>query len=90
MNEKDDRGLKDWAYFRFSVIGGLLARPPDKGQLKEEVEKLAARRWRHPITGKWTCFGVSTIERWYYKALNGDDPVGAWDVSCVVMPEHRQ
>ena len=77
MNKKDDRGLKDWAYFRFSVIGGLLARPPDKGQLKEQVEKLAAKRWRHPITGKWTYFGVSTIERWYYKALNSDDPVGA-------------
>lgn len=77
MNKKDDSGLKDWAYFRFSVIGGLLARPPDKGQLKQQLEKLAAQRWRHPISGKWTYFGASTIERWYYKALNSEDPVGA-------------
>jgi transposase InsO family protein len=77
MNQKDDTGLKDWAHFRFSVIGGLLARPPDKGRLKEQLEKLAAKRWRHPITGQWTYFGVSTIERWYYRALNSDDPVGA-------------
>jgi len=79
MNKKDDSGLKDWAYFRFSVIGGLLARPPDKGQLKGSLEELAKKRWRHPITGKWAQFGVSTIERWYYKALNSDDPVGALD-----------
>lgn len=77
MNKKDDTGLKDWAYFRFSVIGGLLARPPDKGQLKAQLEALAAKRWHHPITGEPTRFGVSTIERWYYRALNGNDPVGA-------------
>lgn len=77
MSKKDGNGLKDWAYFRFSVIGGLLARPPDKGQLKKELEKLAAKRWRHPITGQWTHFGLSTIERWYYKALGTDDPVAA-------------
>lgn len=77
MNKKDDSGLKEWAYFRFSVIGGLLARPPDKGELQKQLEELAKKRWRHPITGQWTYFGVSTIERWYYKALNNDDPVSA-------------
>lgn len=77
MNKKNDSGLKDWAYFRFSVIGGLLARPPDKGQLKKQLEELAQKRWRHPITGQWAQFGVSTIERWYYKALNSQDPVDA-------------
>jgi transposase InsO family protein len=77
MNKKDDNGLNDWAYFRFSVIGGLLARPPCKGELKTKLEQLSQKRWRHPITGQWTLFGVSTIERWYYKALNSDDPVGA-------------
>lgn len=76
MNKNQDSGLKDWAYFRFSVIGRLLARPPDKGQLKEQLEELAQKPWRHPITGNWIQFGVSTIERWYYKALNSDDPVG--------------
>jgi len=77
MNKKDNSGLKEWAYFRFSVIGGLLARPPDKGDLQKQLEELAKKRWCHPITGQWTYFGVSTIERRYYKALNNDDQVSA-------------
>ena len=37
-----------WAHLRFSVIGQLLAAPPDKGELKAAIEALAARIWRHP------------------------------------------
>lgn len=33
------------------------------------LEELAAKKWRHPISGEWTVFGFSTLERWYYKAL---------------------
>jgi transposase InsO family protein len=29
---------------------------------------LAARSWKHPISGKQTHYGVATIERWYYRA----------------------
>ena len=38
---------------------------------------LAAREWRHPATGKPTRFGLSTIERWYYRTLRSGRPVGA-------------
>ena len=66
-----------WAHLRFSVIGQLLAAPPDKGELKAAIEALAARIWRHPTTGEPVRFGFSTIERWYYRALNErSDPVG--------------
>ena len=58
-----------WAHFRFSVIGPLLAAPPGRGQLQAQLQELAAKKWRHPISGEWVVFGVSTIERWYYKAL---------------------
>jgi transposase InsO family protein len=58
-----------WAHFRFSVIGPLLAAPPDRGQLQERLQELAAKKWRHPISGEWVVLGLSTIERWYYKAL---------------------
>src|SRR5271157_980543 len=54
-----------WAHLRFSVIGQLLAAPPDKGELKAAIEGLAARTWRHPTTGEPVRFGFSTIERWY-------------------------
>ena len=42
---------------RFSVIGQLLAAPPDKGELKAAIEALAARTWRHPTTGEPVRFG---------------------------------
>jgi putative transposase len=65
-----------WAQLRFSVIGQLLAAPPAKGALGSELDKLAAREWRHPATGAPVRFGVSTIERWYYRALKErHDPV---------------
>ena len=49
-----------WAHLRFSVIGQLLAAPPDKGELKAAIEALAARIWRHPTTGEPVRFGFST------------------------------
>ena len=66
-----------WAHLRFSVIGQLLAAPPDKGQLRAALRLLAARTWQHPTTGAPVRFGFSTIERWYYRALKErSDPVG--------------
>ena len=75
----DSRGTRvheRWAHLRFSVIGQLLAAPPDKGGLKAAIEALAARTWRHPTSGEPARFGFSTIERWYYRALRErTDPV---------------
>jgi len=70
-------GDQRWAHFRFSVVGPLLAAPPQKGELGSELKRLARKHWRHPITGHWAIFGASTIERWYYQALRSPkDPVG--------------
>jgi putative transposase len=66
---KNSRSTERWAHFRFSVIGPLLAAPPAKGHLQSQLQELARQKWRHPITGAWVRFGLSTIERWYYKAL---------------------
>jgi len=66
-----------WAHLRFSVIGQLLAAPPEKGALRSELARLSAREWRHPTTDEPVHFGASTIERWYYRALKEQqDPVG--------------
>jgi putative transposase len=66
-----------WAHFRFSVIGPLLAAPPDRGELQTQLAQLAGKRWCHPMTGEWVLFGASTIERWYYRAVREPkDPVG--------------
>ena len=61
MTEESKRTLKNWAHLRFSIVGPLLARPPDKGELAKEFEKLASRRYPHPCCeGEWLRFAVST------------------------------
>ncbi len=70
-------GDERWAHFRFGVVGPLLAAPPERGQLKGELVRLAEKRWQHPVMGTWYRLGKSTIERWYYRALRAlRDPVG--------------
>ena len=65
-----------WALFRFAVVGTLLAAPPARGELAAELERLAKREWKHPVTGKPTRFAVSTIERWFPEARGArQDPV---------------
>lgn len=67
-----------WGEFRFSVVGGLLAAPPNKGELKTHLEYLSAKTWQHPLTGKLVQFSFATIEEWYYIARKyRNDPVSA-------------
>ena len=51
MNEIEESSYERWARFRLSVVGGLLASPPPRGELCHELEKLAAKVWVHPIKG---------------------------------------
>ena len=48
MGKKSNTPTITWAQLRFSIIGGLLARPPCKGQLGKELQILAGRHYRHP------------------------------------------
>ena len=67
-----------WAQLRFAVVGPLLASPPPQGQLRAELERLAERTWKHPVSGQPVQFAVSTIERWFLAARNArHDPVRA-------------
>jgi len=61
---KDPSVHERWAHLRFSVIGLLLTETPSRGQLRAELERLASRTWRYPITGERVRFALSTIERW--------------------------
>jgi transposase InsO family protein len=75
-DRRNGRVHERWAQLRFSVIGQLLAAPPQTGALKSALEALAAREWRHPTTGEPVRFGASTIERWYYAARRErQDPI---------------
>lgn len=66
-----------WARLRFSIIGFLLAAPPASGELHAALVLLAAKTWRHPVSGLDVEFGVSTLQRWYYMARRANDPVAA-------------
>ena len=66
-----------WARLRFSIIGPLLAAPPDVGELRSALAALSAKHWRHPTSGLEVRFGRSTLERWYYSARAASDPVAA-------------
>lgn len=66
-----------WAEFRFSVVGGLLPRKLEKGELKDQLQELAEKQWIHPTSGKPYRIAFSTVEAWYYKAKNEKhDPIG--------------
>jgi hypothetical protein len=59
-----------WAEFRFAVVGHLVFSGIDKGKLAPQLKSLSAKKWKHPISGKWITLGFSTIQRWYYIVLN--------------------
>ncbi|MDP6730441.1 MAG: hypothetical protein QF675_10705 [SAR324 cluster bacterium] len=67
-NEENLSRSETWAAFRLSVIGHLLASPPQRGELRSELEKLSEREWEHPVTKKMIRVGFSTLEGWYYEA----------------------
>jgi putative transposase len=65
-----------WGQFRFSVIGELLSSPPPRGQLQKAFKRLAQKIYQHPIdSDRKLTLGASTIEKWFYKVKNADDPV---------------
>lgn len=78
MSELEVPLWQRWARFRFSVIGELLACPPERGQLQEALQRLAQNSYQHPTDpDKRISFGASTIERWYYRAKEASDPISA-------------
>ena len=72
---KDPSQRDRWARLRFSIIGPLLAAPPQAGDLQDALSLLVAKTWRHPTSGLDVTFGLPTLQRWYYAARLADDPV---------------
>lgn len=75
-DNEDEGRHRRWAHLRFGIVGPLLAAPPPRGELAQEIRRLAARTWRHPLTGLPVQFGFSTIERWLHQVRDENDPVG--------------
>jgi len=78
LNTLTDPLARDrWARLRFAIIGPLLAVPPAARELQGALRLLAAKTWRHPVSGLDLVFSVATLERWYYAARHANDPVAA-------------
>jgi len=78
MPDDEKRHARDgWARLRFAIVGPLLAAPPRRGELQQEIGRRAAKTWQHPHTGEPVRFGRSTIERWLAAARASRDPVTA-------------
>ncbi len=48
MSNKTQSPLDKWALFRFSVVGGLLAKPPAKGELLSPAIKATTLAGNEP------------------------------------------
>ncbi len=76
MSAKKGLGWQDWATFRFAVIGGLLTRPPESGELQKALAALAEQSYQHPgDPEKKIRLSFATLERWYYQARRAADPM---------------
>lgn len=69
-----------YAEFRFSVVGQLLAEPPQNGNLKQRILELTQKTWRDPLNGADLILSFSTIERWYYQAKKAGGKLGPIDL----------
>ena len=71
MSGDDELRDPDGALLRLTVIGGLLSAPPPRGGLQAAIKRLSETDWTD-LDGRTRRFAASTIEGWYYKALNSD------------------
>ena len=59
------------ALFRSEVVGQLVRRELDRGELREELRRLSAQRFRPPGSKATRQYAVVTLERWYYRYRRG-------------------
>jgi putative transposase len=59
------------ALFRAGIVGGLVHRQLDHGELKAALAALAQQRFRPPGRDMARRYAVSTLERWFYGYRDG-------------------
>jgi transposase InsO family protein len=59
------------ALFRSEIVGSLVRRDLDRGELRSELKRLSQKRYRPPQSKKTRSYGVPTLERWYYRYKRG-------------------
>lgn len=69
MTPKDHR--EAIAIFRSEIVGGLVRRELDHGELAAALKELSQQRFRPPDSPTTRCYSVPTLQRWYYAYRNG-------------------
>lgn len=64
---------EEMALFRYGVVGDLLSRELEPGELQKELLRLAQRRYRPPGSKYSRPYHWKTIQDWYYQARDGLD-----------------
>lgn len=59
------------ALFRAQVVGDLVARNLDRGELRAELEEKAQQRFRPPGSAVTRQYSIPTLQRWYYRLRRG-------------------
>lgn len=59
------------ALFRAQVVGDLVARNLDRGELRAELEEKARQRFRPPGSDVTRQYSIPTLQRWYYRLRKG-------------------
>lgn len=59
------------ALFRSQIVGALVCRKLERGELRRELRELSRKNFRPPGSSVTRRFAVSTLERWYYDYKNG-------------------
>ncbi|WP_437674765.1 hypothetical protein [Sorangium sp. So ce131] len=54
------------ALYRSEIIGSLMHRELDRGELAEALADLSKQRFRPPRAHSPRTYSVPTLERWYY------------------------
>ena len=55
------------ALFRAEVIGAIARMELSRGGLRARIAELSRQKFRPPGSPRLKSFGVSTLERWYYR-----------------------
>jgi len=59
------------ALFRLGIVGDLLARELEPGELQEALEEKARLRYRPPGSSRSRTYHFKTLQNWYYAAKKG-------------------
>ena len=59
------------AIFRSEIVGALVRRQLDHGELAAEMKRLSKQRFRPPLSKTTRTYSVTTLQRWYYAYRNG-------------------